>query len=813
VGKIALPSSGHWVEMLRAADEELAERPNAALLPIADAIGKLGKRRDWPHVGRLADAAQEHGLISSERAAATKKQGALGFFRFLSDYRNKLAHGSLRAAAFYDELAPLWLRALEEALACSALWGDAWLAVRATGDAPSRWLRLAGRAGIAVEPPNRERAERALSAGEVGLIAPGAVIRLHPIVVFRTDDLENEQVGILHRVERAPARADSDPSIGPLTYIDYASGSVFAESSAREAAARVLSTVWGRDVRVDELESSLGSSGAPSANREEVGRALGGYRLDKKLGGGLSEVVYLATQQSTGRRVALKVLRASGVTDPAAEARFKRGLVALAKCDHDRVVRVLAAELGQEPFHYAMEYVHGADLGLVGQFLNAWRPRESLHAEHLAKAVAAAMEQEAPGHDPNAVGDKPPSVSFQRRIAALFSPAVDGIAHLHDLEIVHRDIKPSNFVLTADGERLVLIDFGIARTVDTSVALTQVETDPVGTLRYMAPECLAGDATVVDRRADVYALGATLYEVVTGRPLFEVQSLPELRARHMSEAGVSARDLHGFDPGFALIVERCVARDRNRRYPNARELAEDLAASAEGRPLPHTRPQGVLARTRDTVRRHRGALAGGAALALIAAVLASYRWHRTRIVVEECAEVVERNAVPECVEGAPSSGGGGQYRLERQAGRVIRMRRDGKPETNSALEARPAIELARWEYEYADDLVTRAQGLDARGSPVLTLRFTPRNEAAGRVVDVAYLKDGVPWLEDSGDVSGRRLTFDPGGFVHEVRFLNRYGSNVRDRRGAFGYRYERDELGRVSATSPLAEPVDLTASQ
>ena len=227
--KVAHASTGHWVRILRHTDKELSERPRAALMPLSGILGKVDAERDWPGVVALAGAAHEHGLVTKERIKSVRLRGALGFFELLNDYRNKTAHGSLRQEEFYAQLVPLWFDALGEVLSCADLWGNAWLAVRLEGEGDD-WLRLSGKSGLKAELPNRERAVRLVEPGHVAFIARGAVLPLHPFLSFRVSNLESEQVGVIHRIE-SEQNDDPDGSdhLGPLTYVDLASGGVFGD--------------------------------------------------------------------------------------------------------------------------------------------------------------------------------------------------------------------------------------------------------------------------------------------------------------------------------------------------------------------------------------------------------------------------------------------------------------------------------------------------------------------------------------------------------------------------------------------------------
>jgi len=252
------------------------------------------------------------------------------------------------------------------------------------------------------------------------------------------------------------------------------------------------------------------TSAPPESEPAQSGAIIGDFEIAGELGRGSMGVVYQARQRSLGRAVALKVLPPAIAADPVARKRFKKEMVALARCDHPNVVRILATGADAEREYYAMELVDGADLAHAGETLARWKadlgPRD-----------------------------------FARRIADLFADAADGLAHLHDAGVIHRDLKPGNLMLSADGKRLVIMDLGLAKLADESQALTSADVKILGTLRYMAPEQLQRRLVDVDARADVYGLGAALYEIATGRPIHDGDTEQRLIQQVLSEDPVPPR--------------------------------------------------------------------------------------------------------------------------------------------------------------------------------------------------------------------------------------------------------------------------------
>jgi predicted metal-dependent hydrolase len=313
---------------------------------------------------------------------------------------------------------------------------------------------------------------------------------------------------------------------------------------------------------------------------------LGEFRIVRELGRGGMGVVFEAVQESLGRKVALKVLPQSALLGGNQLERFRREAQIAAQLHHSNIVPVFGSG-ESDGFHwYAMQFIAGAGL-------DRWR-----------------TEQQA----------APPAGSGQWRsrarfVARLGVQAASALAYAHAQGTLHRDIKPGNLLLEAN-EHLWVTDFGLAKALEAE-GLTH-SGDLLGTLQYMAPEQFAGS---YDQRSEVYALGVTLYELLTLRHAFAGSSRTELMERIRTQRPESLRRLCPDAPeDLLVIVEKAIARDPGDRYADAAALQRDLQAFLDDRPIA-ARRLSALGQTWRWCRRNRGmaALAACTALAVLGA--------------------------------------------------------------------------------------------------------------------------------------------------------------------------------------------------
>jgi serine/threonine-protein kinase len=317
-----------------------------------------------------------------------------------------------------------------------------------------------------------------------------------------------------------------------------------------------------------------------------------GYEILGELGRGGMGVVYQARQTRLNRLVALKMILSGAHASPQHVARMRAEAEALARLAHPNIVQIYdVGEQDGRPF-LALEYADGGSLERRLQ-RQPQPPRQSAELiETLARASHAA----------------------------------------HQRGVIHRDLKPANVLLTADGTPKIT-DFGLAKQLGTGTALTATGM-VMGTPSYMAPEQASGKPREIGPAADVYSLGAILYEMLTGRPPFQAATALELLDAVRTQDPVSPTDFQPRLPrDLVTICLRCLAKQPARRYPSALALADDLRAFLAGDPI-QARPAGRGEQVLRWGQRHPvQAIVLGAAVVASAVLLAGLLWQGALVVV------------------------------------------------------------------------------------------------------------------------------------------------------------------------------------
>jgi len=293
------------------------------------------------------------------------------------------------------------------------------------------------------------------------------------------------------------------------------------------------------DTRAGELTKAV-------AHETGEERLVGEYEVVARLGRGGMGAVYKARDLRTGRVVALKILPPS-MADDETIVRFRREAEIARALRHENIVRYV--EFGRDRvrhvYYCAFEFVEGESLG-------------------------CALDRDGPVNVRRAV-------SIVRQIAR-------ALAHAHAHGLVHRDVKPDNIIVTASGKAM-LLDLGVARHVADDNTRVTHEGCFVGSPLYASPEQARGSSSV-DVRSDIYSLGATLYEMLTGRPPFEGDNPLSVLQMHLSKrAPCPCRVNPDVPRDMCLVIGKMMARKASHRYQSPRELVRDLERVLCGEPV------------------------------------------------------------------------------------------------------------------------------------------------------------------------------------------------------------------------------------
>ncbi len=327
-----------------------------------------------------------------------------------------------------------------------------------------------------------------------------------------------------------------------------------------------------------------------------------GYDLVGELSHGGQGIVYQAMQRSTKRKVAIKVLLAGRFATRSSRRRFEREIELVAQLKHPGIISIYhSGQTRDGQQYYVMDYVRG----------------KLLH-EHVGELKLPLDET-----------------------LKLFADVCDAVQYAHQRGVIHRDLKPGNILVDADG-RPHIFDFGLARQATTpSESLVSVSQQVVGTLPYLSPEQARGNPDEIDTRTDIYALGVTLYELLTGTYPYPVVGNVTEVLRHIAESppsplssvwrvdkGVTKRSSSQvrigtcpIDAEVQTIITKALAKERERRYQSAGDLGRDIRHYLAGEPIEAKRDS-LAYLLRKQLQRYR--IAAIAALVILAVVTAGF---------------------------------------------------------------------------------------------------------------------------------------------------------------------------------------------
>ncbi len=325
------------------------------------------------------------------------------------------------------------------------------------------------------------------------------------------------------------------------------------------------------------MESSASASRSSRSSLEDVLR-FGDYELLEEIARGGMGAVYKARQVKLNRLVALKVVLSGRFASEAERARFRIEAEAAARLDHPNIVPIYDVRELAGQNYLCMKLIEGGSLSRRMTFYR---------------------------QDPHAA-------------ARMLATVARAVHYAHQCGFLHRDLKPANILIDTEG-RPYVTDFGLAKRVEVESHLTQTGTI-LGTPSYMAPEQAAGQGRAVEETADVYSLGAILYEILTGRPPFKAGTTMETVMQVLEREPVPPRQIQsGVPRPLEQICLRCLDKSPEARYPTAEALAEDLERFVrhEGVQARHTGP---VIRLRRWARREPELAARLGGLGVIAAL-------------------------------------------------------------------------------------------------------------------------------------------------------------------------------------------------
>src|SRR6476620_5983440 len=311
-----------------------------------------------------------------------------------------------------------------------------------------------------------------------------------------------------------------------------------------------------------------------------------GFVVQEEIAHGGMGIVYRAVQRETGRIVALKMILPHLLDSPQIRARFRAEVESVAKLDHANVLPIYGAGENRGVPYLVMKFVSGGSLA-------------QRRAEFLGKPAAC---------------------------ATLVAAATRGVHHAHERGILHRDLKPANILLGERGEPLVT-DFGLAKWLDTTGDLTRTLTI-FGTPGYIAPEQAKVSAAELTSAADVYSLGAILFDLLAGRPPFVGEhALAVIRQASEKPAPKLSSVTHnrGIDRDLETICATCLEREPSARYHSAADLGEDLERWLAGRSIT-ARPVSIASRGLRWIRRNPAVAAMAILLVGLATIVGITAW-------------------------------------------------------------------------------------------------------------------------------------------------------------------------------------------
>jgi serine/threonine protein kinase len=581
--------------------------------------------------------------------------------------------------------------------------------------------------------------------------------------------------------------------------------------SQKETPAEKLSqtsTVPGSPRSEEHTWTQPGTQTLPSGGTAALPQSIPGYDILGMLGRGGMGVVYKARQVSLNRVVALKMLLAGEHASPRLLDRFRSEAEAVAQLHHPNIVQLYEfGKAGELPF-FALEYIEGGSLAAkLREGLQPYRDSAQL-VTTLARAVHYAHQRGIIHRDL-----KPANILLQEL-------TTETPRHREDKKDERREMTSTSFSSSRCLRVSVvscipkITDFGLAKRLERSDGPTQTG-DVLGTPSYMAPEQASGVSRHVGPATDIYALGAILYELLTGQPPFRGPTASDTLVKVLSEDPVPPRRLQrGIPKDLETICLKCLQKKPDHRYRTAEQLADDLERFRAHQPI-HARRARPWERVWKWARRRptTGTLAAlFVLLLLLGAGAAFWYWDKNlRVKVEYYASWTKRWGLPEGVGRLSEEQARERFlsfKFSRRAGRVEKVEvvnSAGSPmryhDTPALLEGLHATMAKReCSYQYTRDEegnIKEEIAYDAAGSVVWTLHYTTRT--TGYYTDA----EGLPTSRAPSGASYVRFVWSADGFYQELQFRDANRNPQPNKEGVYGYRFEVDERGLITKLTCL----------
>lgn len=565
----ARPALGHWWGIVREVVPKLAALGDRAFQTIRESLF-VRVYNDLPFAALLN--AQLAEFAGGRRVARTAVR-LTGLIERLIEFRNReVGHGAsgARGDEFHVRWGPLLLGGAAEVLDRVDVLAGRVLAYRdAQDDVRWRWWGLTERANRLPEGEHPiADVEHRECVYLLGPSAHDAPAPLHPLALF---DATSSRYFFYHT------------GGAKYEYLDYTTGAVREVAPLWSLEALLAGQIpTARAAHPSDPDSGTQPRTLPA--EIPARKVLGEFELLGELGRGGMGIVYRAWQPSLGREVALKRLPWTG-NERAAE-QFQREIEALSRVEHPNLIRIYTFGADGEDRYYAMELVEGATLAEVCAAARSSRVPAPTWAAVVGAACAEretgsrARHSPAPGLPPGAETPRLDRAAI-RQVVELLAQIASAAHALHGAGVVHCDIKPGNVMVGRDGRQATLMDLGIAQVTRADPHRSQAL--PI-TPRYASPEQLRNNS--VDARADVYSLGATLWESLTLAPIYGTrldENLFALMARIVTEnVGRPSTFNSAIDPALDAIVLKCLAKGPEQRYASAQALADNLRRWLEG---------------------------------------------------------------------------------------------------------------------------------------------------------------------------------------------------------------------------------------